>query len=71
MNNIMKEIGVIAAGIIGLAIIAVLVSRNAQTGNVITSAGRAFSGAIGAAVAPVTGNSSIGSFGAGNLGSVF
>lgn len=71
MNNIMKEIGVIAAGIIGLAIVAVLVSQRAQTGNVITSAGRAFSGAIGAAVSPVTGSSSVGSFGTGNFGSVF
>jgi hypothetical protein len=61
MNQIVKEMGVIAAGIIGLATIAVLVSRNAQTGNVISSAGRAFQGAISAAVSPVTG----GGFGMG------
>lgn len=64
MDKILKEVGVIAAGIIGLATVAVLVSRNAQTGNVIKSAGQAFTGAIGAAVSPITG----GGFGMGGGG---
>jgi hypothetical protein len=51
----------IAGGIIGLAALAVLVSRNAQTPQVFTAAGNAFSSIIGAAVAPVT--SSGGGFG--------
>jgi hypothetical protein len=55
MDGFMREAGGIALAIVGLAIVAVLVSRNAQTGSVITSAGNAFSGAIGAAVAPVSG----------------
>jgi hypothetical protein len=40
--------------VIGLAIVAVLVSRNAQTGNVLTSAGQALGYVIGQAVSPVT-----------------
>lgn len=72
MNTLVKEIGVIAAGIIGLAIVAVLVSNRAATANVFTSAGRAFSGAIGAAVSPVTGASMPGGFGGfSGQGSVF
>lgn len=61
MDKLLKEFGVIAAGIIGLATIAVLVSRNAQTGQVIKSGGDAFSGLIRAAVSPVSG----GGFGGG------
>lgn len=45
----------VATAIVGVAIIAVLVSNRAQTGNVITSAGQAFANDISAAVAPVTG----------------
>lgn len=62
MDKLIKEFGVIAAGIIGLATIAVLVSRNAQTGNVIQSGGQAFASLINAAVSPVTG----GGFGVGS-----
>lgn len=46
----------VAVAIIGLAIIAVLVSNRSQTGKVISAAGGAFSTIIGAAVAPVSGN---------------
>jgi PRD1 phage membrane DNA delivery len=38
-----------------VAIVAVVVSRNANTANVITAGGNAFSGALGVAVSPVTG----------------
>jgi len=47
----------VATAIIGVAIIAVLVGSNAKTSSVISSAGSAFSGALTAAEAPVTGNS--------------
>ena len=43
------------AGVIGLAIVAVIVGKNAQTPTIITNAGTALSGVIGAAVAPVSG----------------
>lgn len=45
----------VATAIIGVAIIAVLVSNNANTSKVITSAGSAFGSALSAAEAPVTG----------------
>jgi hypothetical protein len=55
MNNVVSQIVVVATAIIGLAIVATLVSRNAQTGQVIREAGNAFTGAIRAATGPVTG----------------
>ena len=39
---------------VGVAIVAVLVSKNAQTGTVVTSFGTAVSSIIGAAVKPVS-----------------
>lgn len=47
-------IGGIIAALIGLAIVAVIVGKNAQTGSVIQQAGSALSGVIGAAVQPVS-----------------
>lgn len=44
--------------LVGLAIIAVLVSKNAQTGSVLTAGGNAFTTSLGAALSPVTGSSS-------------
>lgn len=55
MNQAVEAIVTVATAIVGIAIIAVLVSNRAQTSNVISSAGRAFSTAISAATAPVTG----------------
>lgn len=55
MGNIGEQIVTIATAIVGVAIIAVLVSRNSNTANVITSAGNAFAGALGVAVSPITG----------------
>jgi hypothetical protein len=58
MNDRMIEsVVTVATAIIGLAIVAVLVSNQAQTGNVIKSAGSALAGDIAAAVSPITGGS--------------
>lgn len=65
MNDIEKAIGGIMIAIIGLAIIAVLVSKQSQTGTVLQAGGTAFAQIIGAAVAPVTGNAGLS--GTGNL----
>jgi len=58
--------------IVGVAIIAVLVSRNANTTGVIQASGNAFSGSLATALSPVTGGSGFGGFsgqgGAGFLG---
>lgn len=64
-NNFLGSLVVILTGIIGVATLAVLVSKNAQTSSVIGAAGTAFSGALNAATAPVTGSSS-NSFGGGS-----
>jgi hypothetical protein len=63
-NNFVGSLVVILTGIIGVATLAVLVSKNANTSGVIGAAGQAFSGALNAATAPVTGSSSS-SFGGG------
>jgi len=71
MNQIGPGIITVIAGVIGLAMVAVLVSQNAQTSTVLTGAGTALSSVIQAAVAPVssstgnmTGSSSTGATGA-------
>lgn len=57
MSNISEPVVTVLAGLIGLAMVAVLVSNKANTGNVIGAIGGAFSNAVSAAVSPVTGNS--------------
>lgn len=54
MSNIGPVFISVVGGVIGLAIIAVLVSQNAQTSSVIQGTGTALSSVIGAAVAPVS-----------------
>lgn len=53
----------IATAIVGVAIIAVLVSRNSNTAGVLRAAGDSFSRSLAVAVSPVTGGGS--PFGAG------
>jgi len=55
MNDLTNSVVSIALAIVGVAFLAVLVSKNANTSGVIKSAGSAFSGALAAAEAPVTG----------------
>lgn len=54
-DQLISSVVTVASAIVGLAIIAVLVSKNANTSNVIGASGNAFSGALSAAEAPVTG----------------
>ena len=56
-RELFEPIVTIAAGIIGIAMVAVLVSQKANTSGVLAAAGGAFSNAVSAAVSPVTGNS--------------
>lgn len=46
----------IATAIVGVAIISVIVSPQAQTATVVTSAGQAFGYDLGVAVSPLSGN---------------
>lgn len=57
MNQITETIATIAVAIVGVAILAVIVSRNSNTAGVLTAAGSAFGTALSAATAPVTGSS--------------
>lgn len=52
----------VALMLIGVATIAVLVSRNANTVGVISATGSAFSNALGVAISPVTGGGVSGNF---------
>lgn len=54
MKEIGAQVATIAVAIIGLATLAVLVSRNANTAQVIGVTGTTFSDALMAAVSPVT-----------------
>lgn len=57
MNSLIEAVVSIATAIVGVALLAVLVSRNANTANVIGASGNAFATALGAATGPVTGDS--------------
>ena len=63
-SQLVNSVVTVAVAIIGVAIVAVLVSKNANTTGVIQSASQGFSGALGTALSPVTGSSS------GGLGSL-
>ena len=57
MNSFMEAVVTIATAICGVAIVAVLVSKNAQTPAVIQAGGSAFGNSLDVAISPVTGNS--------------
>ena len=63
MNHVAEQIIAIVSAAIGLAIVAVLVSNQANTSGVISSASSGLATIIGAAVAPVTGGSGTGNAG--------
>jgi hypothetical protein len=56
MNSITEAIVTIAMGIIGVAILAVMVSKNAQTPQVIQAGASGFGNSLAVAEAPVTGS---------------
>lgn len=63
MGNTVGQIVTVLTAIVGVAMLAVLVSTRSQTPAVIKSFGDAFSGALGAATGPVmSGGSRIQSF---------
>lgn len=63
MDKIGGSITAIAVAIIGVAIVAVIVSSNAQTPQVLQAAGTAFGGILQVAVSPVTNSGSTGTLG--------
>lgn len=71
MNDAVGSIVTIATAIVGVALLAVLVSKNAQTPQVVSAFGNAFSGALRAATAPVTGGSGLSSLGGTSISPAF
>lgn len=55
MSNVTEQIVTIFVAIIGVAILAVIVSRNSNTANVIKAASSGFNDALATALSPVTG----------------
>lgn len=53
-NNIISTSVAILTAIVGVAIIAVILSQKSDTSNVITTAGKAFQTILGKAVQPVS-----------------
>ena len=54
-ETLITSVVTVLMAIVGVAIIAVLVSKNANTSNVIGATGQAFSGSLATALSPVTG----------------
>lgn len=72
-DRLVTSVVTVLTAIVGVAIIAVLVSQRANTAGVLTAGGNAFSNALTAAVSPVTGgggNSPLG-VGFGGVGNTF
>ena len=55
MNKIGEQITAVLTAVIGVAILAVIVSKNAQTAGVLQAGGSAFAAILNAAEAPVSG----------------
>jgi len=64
-DQLITSIVTVLTAIVGVAIIATLVSKNAQTPQVLTAGGNAFSTALGAALSPVANGGGFGAFNTG------
>lgn len=62
-DHLVTSVITVLTAIIGVAIIAVLVSRNANTAGVLQAGAGAFSQSLGTALSPVTGSAFGGGFG--------
>lgn len=69
-NQLVNSLVTVALAIIGVAIVAVLVSKNANTTSVIGQTGNSFSTALGTALSPVTGSGGLSGFPGGGGGSL-
>ena len=55
MKGIGEQITAVLVAVIGVAILAVIVSKNANTASVLSAGGKAFAQILGAAESPVSG----------------
>ncbi len=63
MNSILNGVVVVITAIIGVAILAVILSPKSQTAEVLKAGSGAFSGALGTALSPIVGgNNFVGGF---------
>lgn len=56
MNEVISGIVTIATAIIGVAVLAVILSKNSNTTGVINSSSNAFNSGLGMALSPITGS---------------
>jgi hypothetical protein len=61
-DQLLTSVVTVLLAITGVAILAVLVSKNANTAGVIQAGGSAYSGALSTALSPITGGSGAGTF---------
>lgn len=57
MNQMWGGVVTVLMAIVGVAILAVIVSKNSNTTSVLSAGSSAFSGALGTALSPITGSS--------------
>jgi PRD1 phage membrane DNA delivery len=70
-DKLVTSVVTVATALIGVAIISVLVSKNANTTNVVSSISGAFNTGLGTAISPITGQSFAGGgSGLGSFGSL-
>ena len=67
-SSLIEALVAILTGIIGLAALSVLVSKNANTSGVLSAGGSAFSNMLNAATAPVSGGGTAPSMPSLNIG---
>lgn len=70
-EQVITGIVTVLTAIVGVAIIATLVSKNANTAGVLTAGGQAFATSLGAALSPVSGGGGIGNIGSFTGGGAF
>ncbi len=68
MDDLVKSSTTILLAVVGIALLAVLVSRNSNTANVLSAGGNAFSNILKAATGPVSGYGLGTSIGNGMMG---
>ena len=66
-EQLVTSVVTVSLAIVGVAIIAILVSKNANTTGVLQAGSAAFSGALATAEAPITGASTFNFGGGGSL----
>ena len=56
MNSFLEGVSTIALAVVGLAVVAVIVSRKSNAGGIIQAASSGLANNIGVAISPVTGS---------------